>query len=116
MKRRDSIAQEVMHSAGRMSSHRSGALPITRGKYPAMWSSLLPEARAAMLHILSHILGLERPCHTSFSKRNQVHLICVPGSVYTHMIDKMSEISLTVFKRISEFNHLLHSCGRLEGL
>jgi hypothetical protein len=25
-----------MHSAGRLPSHRSGALPITRGKYPAM--------------------------------------------------------------------------------
>jgi hypothetical protein len=36
-----------MHSVGMLSSHRSGALPITRGKYPAMWSSLLPEARAA---------------------------------------------------------------------
>jgi tRNA G37 N-methylase TrmD len=55
-------------------------------------------------------------CHTCFPKRNQVHLICAPGSVYTHMIDKMSEISFTVFKRILEFNHLIHSCGRLEGL
>jgi hypothetical protein len=55
-------------------------------------------------------------CHTCFPKRNQVHLICAPGSVYTHMIDKMSEISLTIFKRISEFNHFLHSCGRLKGL
>jgi hypothetical protein len=26
----------LMHSAGRLSSHRSGALPITWGKYPAM--------------------------------------------------------------------------------
>jgi hypothetical protein len=33
--------------------------PITRGKYPAMWSSLPPEARVAMLYILSHILGSE---------------------------------------------------------
>jgi hypothetical protein len=55
-------------------------------------------------------------CHTCFPKKTQVHLICGPGSVYTHMIDKMSEISLTVFKSISKFNHLLHSCGRLEGL
>jgi hypothetical protein len=37
-------------------------------------------------------------CHTCFPKRNQVHLICALGSVYTHIIDKMSEISLTVFK------------------
>jgi hypothetical protein len=44
--------------------------------------------------VFSH-LGL---CHTRFPKRNQVHLICAPGSIYTHMIDKMSEISLTVFK------------------
>jgi hypothetical protein len=50
-----------MHSARRLSSHRSGALPITRGKYRAMWSSFPPEARAAMLYILSHILGSERP-------------------------------------------------------
>jgi hypothetical protein len=55
-------------------------------------------------------------CHTCFPKRNQVHLICASGSVYTHMIDKMSEISFTIFKRFSKFNHLLHSRGRLEGL
>jgi hypothetical protein len=28
--------------------------------------------------------------HAYLLKRNQVHLICAPGSVYTHMIDKMS--------------------------
>jgi hypothetical protein len=27
-------------------------------------------------------------CHTRFPKGNQVHLICAPGSVHTHMIDK----------------------------
>jgi hypothetical protein len=52
MKNRDKLVQEVMHSAGRLSSHRSGAFPITRGKYPARWSSLPPEARAVMLYIL----------------------------------------------------------------
>jgi hypothetical protein len=67
MKRRDNIAQEVMHSAGRLSSHMSGALPITRGKYPAMWSSLPLEARAAMLYILSHILGSERSSYFSMA-------------------------------------------------
>jgi hypothetical protein len=56
-----------MHSAGRLLSHRSGALPITRGKYPAMWSSLPLEARAAMLYILSHILGSERPSYFSIA-------------------------------------------------
>jgi hypothetical protein len=30
-----------------------------------MWSSLPPEARAAMLYILSHILGSERPSYFS---------------------------------------------------
>jgi hypothetical protein len=45
----------------------SGALPITRGKYPAMWSSLPPEARAAMLYILSHILGSERLSYFSMA-------------------------------------------------
>jgi hypothetical protein len=40
-------------------------LPITRGKYPAMWSSLPPEARTAMLYILSHILESERPSYFS---------------------------------------------------
>jgi hypothetical protein len=59
------LAQEVMHSAGRLSSHRSGALPITRGMYPAMWCSLPPQARAAILYILSHILGSERPLYFS---------------------------------------------------
>jgi hypothetical protein len=62
------------------------------------------------------LVALVLSCHTWFPKRNQVHLICAPGSVYTHMIYEMSEISLTVLKRNSEFNHLLHSCGRLEGL
>jgi hypothetical protein len=32
VKRRDNVSQEVIHSAGRMSSHKSGALPITRGE------------------------------------------------------------------------------------
>jgi hypothetical protein len=45
----------------------SGAFPITRGKYPAMWSSFPPEARAAMLYILSHMLGLERPSYFSMA-------------------------------------------------
>jgi hypothetical protein len=36
-----------------------------KGKYPAMWSSLPPEERAAMLYILSHILGSERPSYFS---------------------------------------------------
>jgi hypothetical protein len=35
-------------------------LTITRGKYPAMWSSMPPEARVAMLYMLSYILGSER--------------------------------------------------------
>jgi hypothetical protein len=59
--------QEVTHSAGRLLSHRSGALPITRGKYPSMWSSLPLEARAAMLYILSHIHGSERPSYFSMA-------------------------------------------------
>jgi hypothetical protein len=37
------------------------------GKYPAMWSSLPPEARAAMLYIMSHILGSERPSYFSIA-------------------------------------------------
>jgi hypothetical protein len=32
-------------------------------------------------------------CHTRFPERNQMHLICVPGSSSTHMIDEMSVIS-----------------------
>jgi hypothetical protein len=27
-------------------------------------------------------------CHTRFYKENRMHLICAPGSNYTHMIDK----------------------------
>jgi hypothetical protein len=42
-------------------------MPITRGKYPAMWSSLPPEARAEMLYILSHILRSERPSYFSMA-------------------------------------------------
>jgi hypothetical protein len=56
-----------MHSAGRLSSHKSGALPITRGKYLSMWFSLPPEACAAILCILSHILGSERPSYFSIA-------------------------------------------------
>jgi hypothetical protein len=56
----DNGAREVMHSMGRLSSHKSGALPITRGEYPAMGSSLPLEACSAMLYILSQILGLEQ--------------------------------------------------------
>jgi hypothetical protein len=67
MKRRERVAQKVMHSVGRLSSHKSGTLPIMRGKYPAMWSSLPPEARAAMLYILSHILGSEQPSYFSIA-------------------------------------------------
>jgi hypothetical protein len=32
-------------------------------------------------------------CHTRFPKGNQMHLICLPGSSSTHMIDEMSVIS-----------------------
>jgi hypothetical protein len=37
------------------------------GEYPAMCSSLPPEARVAMLYILSHILGMERPSYFSIA-------------------------------------------------
>jgi ribosomal protein S8E len=33
-------------------------------------------------------------CHTRFYKENRMHLTCAPGSIYTHMIDKMSLIPL----------------------
>jgi hypothetical protein len=42
-------------------------LPITRGKYPAMWSSFPPEAHTAILYILSHILGSERLSYFSIA-------------------------------------------------
>ena len=32
-------------------------------------------------------------CHTRFLKRNRMHLICVPGSSFTHIIDSISVIS-----------------------
>jgi hypothetical protein len=37
------------------------------GEYPAMWSSLPQEACAAMIYILSHILGSERPSYFSIA-------------------------------------------------
>jgi hypothetical protein len=37
--------------------------------------------------------GERELCHTRFPKGNQMHLICVPGSSSTHMIDEMSVIS-----------------------
>jgi hypothetical protein len=67
VKRQDNVAQEVMHSAGRLSSHRSDALPITRGKYPARVVFVASRARAAMLYILCHILGSERPSFFSMA-------------------------------------------------
>jgi hypothetical protein len=67
MKSRDKVTHEVMHSAGRLSSHKSGALPITRGKYPAMWSLLPLDALAAMLYILSQIHGSKRPSYLSMA-------------------------------------------------
>jgi hypothetical protein len=36
----------------------------------------------------------ERMCHTRFYKENRMHLICAPGSFYTHMIDKTRVIPL----------------------
>jgi hypothetical protein len=30
----------------------------------------------------------EKFCHTRFYKETRMHLICAPGSIYTHMIDK----------------------------
>jgi len=32
-------------------------------------------------------------CHTRFMKANRMHLICAPGSVYTHMIDHKVNIT-----------------------
>jgi hypothetical protein len=51
---------------------------ITRGKYPAMWSSLPLEARAAMLYILSHILGSERPSYFSMAGLKSLGYLIVP--------------------------------------
>jgi hypothetical protein len=70
--------QEVMHSAGRLSSHKSEVLPITRGKYPAMWSSLPPEACVVMLYILSQILGSERPSYFSMVVLKSLGYLIVP--------------------------------------
>jgi hypothetical protein len=39
------------------------------------------------------VVWVEAECHTRFPKGNQMHLICVPGSSSTHMIDEMSVIS-----------------------
>jgi hypothetical protein len=30
-------------------------------------------------------------CHTRFYKENRMHLICAPGSIYTHMTDKRAQ-------------------------
>jgi hypothetical protein len=37
---------------------------------------------------------LNLQCHTRFYKENRMHLICAPGSIYTHMIDKTRVIPL----------------------
>jgi hypothetical protein len=43
-----------------------------------------------------HLVNLSTAtrCHTRFYKENRMHLICAPGSIYTHMIDKMRVIPL----------------------
>jgi hypothetical protein len=51
--------------------------------------------------IMSHLISEEEPSAS----------ICAPGSVYTHMIYEMSEISLTVLKCNSKFNHLYTHAG-----
>jgi hypothetical protein len=42
-----------------------------------MWSSLPPEARAAILYILSHILGSERPSYFSIEGLKSVGYLIV---------------------------------------
>src|SRR6185369_1683504 len=44
-----------------------------------------PELAGGPMAILS--------CHTRFMKANRMHLICPPGSVYTHMIDHKVNIT-----------------------
>jgi hypothetical protein len=41
----------------------------------------------------TRVIYEEFMCHTRFPEGNQMHLICVPGSSSTHMIDEMSVIS-----------------------
>jgi hypothetical protein len=41
---RERLFHEVMHSAERLLNHRNGDVPITKQKYPAMWSSFQPVA------------------------------------------------------------------------
>jgi hypothetical protein len=44
-----------------------------------MWSPLPPEARAAMLYILSHILGSERPSYFSIEGLKSLGYLIVRG-------------------------------------
>jgi hypothetical protein len=55
---------------------------------------------------LSHLISEEKPSASH---------MCVRIKLHTYDRQK-SVISLTVFKHITEFNHLLHSCMRHKGL
>ena len=46
-------------------------------------------------------LGRRCRCHTRFMKANRMHLICVPGSVYTHMIDH--KVNITTSASVKEY-------------
>jgi hypothetical protein len=48
----------------------------------------LLNSRRWKLRIFARIELQRLMCHTQFYKENRIHLICVPGSIYTHMIDK----------------------------
>jgi hypothetical protein len=52
------------------------------------WSKGLARISASCFSI-----GTWMRCHTRFPEGNQMHLICVPGSSSTHMIDEMSVLS-----------------------
>jgi hypothetical protein len=65
------------------------ALPKPSGKQPKhrpWWNSEpIMQEGLQLPELLARI-----KCHTRFPEGNQMHLICVPGSSSTHMIDEMS--------------------------
>jgi hypothetical protein len=80
---------------------------------PLIMLSLIPKIKLEQMSyesmfstLLSHLISEEKPSASH---------MC--ASIKLHTYDRQkSVISLIVFKRITEFNHLLHSGMRYEGL
>jgi hypothetical protein len=73
-------------------SRADPALKAQTYRHASLMISVLEFMELADRNVETYKIGLQH-CHTRFPEGNQMHLICVPGSSSTHMIDEMSVIS-----------------------